>query len=158
VRIFFDTNVLASALATRGFCHEVVDMALAEHDVVLGEPVLRELERVLAERFGVDRGRIDRALANLRRLPVQTNPGQLPGKLTTHLERISDPDDVPVVAAALAAEAELFVTGDRALREETAGLPLQVVSPRQLWELLRFERSPRAEEVHEPVTVRNDLP
>jgi predicted nucleic acid-binding protein len=156
VRVFFDTNVLASALATRGFCAEVFELTLDRHDPVLGELVLAELERVLLGKLGVDASRVRRVLASLRRLPVTpaADLRRLPGAaaLQPHLDALTDPDDVPVVASALAAGADVFVTGDGALREDAGDLPMQVLSPRQYWELLRFHDSPRADEVHEPAT------
>jgi len=145
VKVFFDTNVLASAFATRGFCAEVFDLTLERHEVVVGEPVLAELERVLEERFGVDAGRVARVLRFLRRFPVVPAP-RPPG--TTVSPDLSDPDDVPVLASALTAGADVLVTGDRALREEATGL--QVLSPRQYWTLLRAEESGQADQVHEP--------
>jgi predicted nucleic acid-binding protein len=51
VRIFLDTNVLASAVATRGICADVFQVALAEHQLVVGEKVLTELHRVLQKKF-----------------------------------------------------------------------------------------------------------
>jgi predicted nucleic acid-binding protein len=161
VKVFFDTNVLASALATRGFCAEVFELTLERHDVVLGEPVLTELERVLRDKLGVDASRVRRVLGSLGRLPVArsggaTAPsllgsGPAPGSgAPPDLTAISDPDDVPVVASALAAGADVLVTGDATLRKDARDLPLQVLSPRQYWELLRFHDSPRADEVHEP--------
>lgn len=150
MRIFFDTNVLASALGTRGFCAEVLELAAEEHDIVLGRPVLEELATVLRERFGVDETRIAKVLTSLARWPIHDVPGDPPADAPLDPPQLSDPEDVPVVLSALAAGAELLVTGDRALRAEAAGLPLQVVSPRECWELMRFEGSPQADEVHEP--------
>jgi predicted nucleic acid-binding protein len=53
VRVFLDTNVLASAIATRGICADVQQVTLAEHELVLGEKVLGELSRVLRTKFRV---------------------------------------------------------------------------------------------------------
>jgi len=146
VKVFFDTNVLASAFATRGFCAEVFDLALERHEVVVGEPVLTELERVLAERFGVDAGRVDRVLRFLRRFPVAPAPRPDGTAVSPDL---SDPDDVPVLASALTAGADVLVTGDRALLEEATGL--QALSPREYWTLLRAEETGQADQIHEPV-------
>lgn len=147
MRVFFDTNVLASAFATRGFCAEVFDLALERHEVVVGQPVLVELERVLADRFGVDSGRVGRVLRFLRGFPVVSVP---PLDGTAVLPDLTDPDDVPVLASALAARANVLVTGDRALQVEAAGV--QALSPRQYWELLRAEETGQADRVHEPVS------
>ena len=45
--VCFDTNVLVSAVATRGLCADIVNAALAEHQLIVGETVLMELRQVL---------------------------------------------------------------------------------------------------------------
>ena len=53
MRVFLDTNVLVSAFATRGICADVLCVVLAEHTLVTGEVVLRELRRVRRTRIGL---------------------------------------------------------------------------------------------------------
>jgi predicted nucleic acid-binding protein len=53
LRVFLDTNVLVSSFTTRGICADVVTVVVAEHQLVLGETVLVELTRVLAEKMKV---------------------------------------------------------------------------------------------------------
>ncbi|MFW6175439.1 MAG: VapC toxin family PIN domain ribonuclease, partial [Acidobacteriota bacterium] len=80
MRVYFDTNVLASALGTRGFCAEVLELVAARHELLLGTPVLAELERVLAERFGLDEPTIRRVLDSFRRFPPTPAPAKPPRK------------------------------------------------------------------------------
>ena len=47
MKTFLDTNVLVSAVATRGLCADILHTVLAEHQLVVGEAVLGELRRVL---------------------------------------------------------------------------------------------------------------
>jgi predicted nucleic acid-binding protein len=51
VRIFLDTNVLASSVATRGLCSELLESGINEHELLTCAPVLRELRKVLTEKF-----------------------------------------------------------------------------------------------------------
>ncbi len=46
MRVYLDTNVVVSAVATRGLCADVLQAILAEHQLVVGEAMLRELRRV----------------------------------------------------------------------------------------------------------------
>ena len=55
MRVFLDTNVLASAAATRGLCVDVSREVFASHELVISEYVIEELERVLTEKFNVPR-------------------------------------------------------------------------------------------------------
>ena len=50
--VFLDTNVVVSAVATRGLCADLFHVVLAEHELVLGETVLTELRPVLRRRSG----------------------------------------------------------------------------------------------------------
>jgi predicted nucleic acid-binding protein len=50
VKVFLDTNVLASALATRGLCAELFEVVLQSHELLVSPPVLKELECVLPEK------------------------------------------------------------------------------------------------------------
>jgi len=47
VRVFLDTNVLVSAFASRGICADLLELILLEHDLVVGQDVLRELRKAL---------------------------------------------------------------------------------------------------------------
>ena len=136
MRVFLDTNVLVSAYATRGLCTEVVRVVLAEHELVLGEVVLDELERVLVEKIRLPPSDVTEILAFLREHPVQPR-SEAPGPVLGSIE-VRDPDDAWVLAAALEASADVLVTGDPDLLEvDSAVRALEVVSPRGFWELSR---------------------
>ncbi len=47
MKVFFDTNVLIAAFATRGLCADLFAHVLLEHDLVVGEVVLTELRTKL---------------------------------------------------------------------------------------------------------------
>jgi putative PIN family toxin of toxin-antitoxin system len=130
VRIFLDTNVVVSAFATRGLCADLLQVALAEHQVMLGETVLSEVRRVLRQKLRVPRADVERTDAFLRGQAViiaaeQPEPG-------TALDQA----DARVLAEAVAGEVDVLVTGDRDLLELREP-PLKIVSPRGLWDLLR---------------------
>lgn len=132
MKVFFDTNVLVSALTTRGVCAEVVEEALGRCEVVVNEVVLEELRRVLTDRMAVDAERVSRVVAFFARFLTKT---ELHPPLAFGL---SDPADERIVAAAAAAKADLLVTGDREILDAGGSLPVAVETPRQL--LLRLRR------------------
>lgn len=139
MRVFLGTNVLVSAYATRGLCAEVVRVVLAEHELVLGEVVLDELERVLVEKIRLPRADVAEIVAFLREHPVQPRCEAL-GSVLGSIE-VRDPDDALVPAAAVEASADVLVTGDPDLLDlldgDSAVRDLDVVSPRGFWELIR---------------------
>jgi uncharacterized protein len=137
VRIFFDTNVLVSAFATRGLCADLFSHVLLEHELIVGEVVLVELHRALRDRIKLPRGLIDEIDDLLQDAVLVPRP-------KAHLNLvISDPDDEWIVASAVAGKADMLFTGDSSLLEAASRLPLPVVNPRGLWDRLRASRPHR---------------
>ena len=130
MRIFFDTNVLASALMGHGLCRDLLDRALIGHEVLLGDPVREELHRVLTTKFRVPAdlwNELDRKLHEFEQAPLATAPLNV---------SVSDTDDIPIIACAITAKADIFVTGDKELLNlgKIEGIP--ILSPRELWQRL----------------------
>lgn len=130
MRVFLDTNVLVSAFLTRGICEDVLNVVLAEHQLVLGESVLTELRRVLDKKMRMDLELADEALAFLRR------EAMIPSSAPSLPLPVRDPDDVVVLSEAIAGLADVVVTGDGDILEVAEALPLSVVTPRGFWELI----------------------
>jgi putative PIN family toxin of toxin-antitoxin system len=131
VRVFLDTNVLVAAFATRGLCADVLRQVLAEHELVTGEVVLAELERVLSRRIGLPKPVVGDILALLRRYPVEPKPKKKPNL------PVRDPDDLWVLASALAARADVLVTGDQDLLVVQDRAAIRITDPRGFWEMLK---------------------
>lgn len=128
MKVFFDTNVLIAAFATRGLCADLFAHVLLEHDLVVGEVVLTELRAKLRTKFKLPKKTIDEIEVQLRDGIVVRAPAK-------HLALgISDPDDEWVVASAVA---DVLVTGDAAVLKLGKRAPLPIVSPRGFWDLLR---------------------
>lgn len=130
MRIFFDTNVLASALMGHGLCRDLLDRVLIGHEVLLGDPVRRELHRVLTTKFRVPAdlwNELDRKLHEFEQVPLATVPLNV---------SVSDTDDIPIIACAIAAKADIFVTGDKELLNLSKIEGMPILSPRELWQRL----------------------
>lgn len=78
MRVFPDTNVLASAFGTRGLCADVLRLAFAEHELLTGEIVIEELRRVLSRKFALPARAVAEVEAFLRGYHVQPKPRSLP--------------------------------------------------------------------------------
>jgi predicted nucleic acid-binding protein len=140
VRVFPDTNVLASAFGTRGLCADVIRLILGEHELVTGEVVIEELRRVLRRKFGVPADTVKEIESLLRGYHVEPKPRQLP-----ELE-LSEPGDLLVVGSAVKAEAEILITGDKEmldLKEKPEGL--RIISPREFWNVAATKPRKRPE-------------
>ena len=130
MRVFLDTNVLASSIATRGLCGELLEIIIHDHELLTCQPVLKELQRVLAGKLRLPEAVVDGFLGLLK------SEAQLIESRKTPSIAIKDADDIPILACALAANADVFVTGDQALLDLRAVDGLPIVSPRQLWSQL----------------------
>lgn len=136
MRVLLDSNVWMSGFATHGLCADLIRLALRRHGLgdstlLLCEAVRVETLRILREKFGASENDLD---------PVRTAMAwaeDVAAAAWDPPEGFPDPDDAAIVGAALAAGAELFVTGDKALLALTEIDGLPIVSPRAAYQRLR---------------------
>jgi predicted nucleic acid-binding protein len=159
MRVFLDTNVLVGGFSTRGLSADVVRLLLAEHELSVGEVVLEETRRVLTEKFGAPQEKADQIEDLLRRRHVEPVPDPASPASEPPVE-VRDPDDEivddeivddeTVLASAIAAGAEILITGDKDLldvADEVESLSaeslqgetdaLRIMTPRAFWEEVR---------------------
>ena len=134
MRVYLDTNVLASALATRGLCADLFEVVLAEHDLLVSQHVLDELKRILTGKFRMP---VELVQAYIVFIEESAERILVVGTINTP---IPDLDDVALLAAARAGMAVCFVTGDKALLEVGEVDTMPVISPRQFWERYHLGR------------------
>lgn len=127
MRIFLDTNVLASSIATRGLCSELLESVIHDHELLTCQPVLEELERVLLEKFRLPGLVVEEFLSMLK------TEGRMVASQKTPSISIKDASDVSILACAIAGNADVFVTGDKELLDLRKIDNLPIVSPRELW-------------------------
>jgi len=131
MRVFLDTNVLVSAVATRGLCADVLREVLVSHQLVISSPLLNELSNILHSKFGIPFNVITEFIEMLNQdviLSEQTESAVID---------IQDQDDVIILSTALSGGAELFVTGDKEILALGKIQHMEIVSPRKFWEILR---------------------
>ncbi len=109
-RVLCDTNVLISAFIAGGPPSRVIEAAIdARIELVIADPVLTELDRVLTLKFGFEPGRvreIKTLLLDLSAAHVDT-----PAKPSEAIT--GDPDDDLILACAVEAAVDILVSGDR---------------------------------------------
>lgn len=131
MRVFLDTNVLVSAFASRGLCAEVLELVLLDHDLIVGRNVLRELNQALREKVKLTVVRSAEIVEFVSSEATQVVDKADPANVDV------DAADALVLGEAQAGHADLFVTGDAALRRLAAVGALEIASPRRFWEVLR---------------------
>ena len=131
MRVFLDTNVLVSAVATRGLCADVLREVLVSHQLVISSPLLNELSNILHSKFGIPFDVITEFIEILNQDVI------LSGQSESVVIDIQDQDDVIILSTALSGGAELFVTGDKEILALGKIQHMEIVSPRRFWEILR---------------------
>lgn len=132
MKVFLDTNVLVSGFATRGLCADVIRLVLAEHELITADVVLNELKRVLKHKIQLPGEQVQEILTFLETQTVQSQPVSLSSI------PVRDEDDQWVLASALAAKADVLVTGDKDLLDVAEQVSdLTITDPRGFWNLAK---------------------
>lgn len=131
MKVFTDTNVLVSAFTTRGLCADLLEVILADHQLMTGEIVLNELERVLTKKLNIPQSKVSTTLLFLRKYHVEPIPDK-PSDI-----KVRDEDDRWVLESALRANADILVTGDKDLLVLSKSITrIKIISPRGIWKIL----------------------
>ena len=130
MKVMLDTNVLASAVATRGLSVDVLRAVLAEHELVICPQIISELQRVLKDKFSLSRQIVNDYIRWVREDSILCAPGDLPAI------RLKNKDDLGILPAALGAGVNVIVTGDKEIQMVGMVAGLKIMSPRQFWQEL----------------------
>lgn len=109
-RILCDTNVLVSAFIAGGPPSRVIEAAIdGRIELVLADPVLDELDRILTMKLGFEAERLHDVITLLGELASVRigEPRTAPEPIT------GDPDDDLILACSVHAGVQILVSGDR---------------------------------------------
>lgn len=129
MRLVLDTNVLLAAVAAPGLCRELVRKHLHAHEIGCSPALLEEFADKLRSPFGFEPAEVPLFVAYRQRVTLVAAP-PLPSPVSR------DPDDDLVLATALAAGAEVIITGDKDLLVLKSHQGIQILSPRQFLEMV----------------------
>ncbi|OGX31898.1 MAG: putative toxin-antitoxin system toxin component, PIN family [Omnitrophica WOR_2 bacterium RIFCSPHIGHO2_01_FULL_48_9] len=127
MKIVLDTNVLVAAFAARGLCADLFSYCLLEHDIVLSQPILKEVEQVLKNKIKLPPARTREVITFLSTAAAIVRPIRLSQAICR------DPDDVWVLATAKAGQAKIIVSGDNDLLVLKKFESIAILSPREFW-------------------------
>jgi putative PIN family toxin of toxin-antitoxin system len=126
MRLVFDTNVLFAAfVARKGLCASILETALAEHDLFISPFILDELSRILNQKMHIEPPFVTAALDALLAGCVSVEP------IPVDPAAVGDPNDAPILGTALAAHAEVLVSGDNDLLVLGMFGFIPIVSPKE---------------------------
>jgi len=130
MKIFLDTNVLISAVATRGLCADVFREVIISHQLVISPSLLSEIKRVLTYKLGVPDEFVTEFIEIIGRDSLFSDSSPL-----AEID-IRDKDDVVILSAALNAGVNFFITGDKELLALRQLGTMEIISPREFWDRL----------------------
>ncbi len=130
MKIVLDANVVVAAFATRGLCESIVELCLDSHEIIVSEHLLDEIHRNLLKKIKLPKKGANQIIAFLRENSSIVRPTPLPS------QSCRDPDDVPILGAALAAKADVIVTGDKDLLVLKRFKRIPILTPKQFSQLV----------------------
>ncbi len=127
MKAVFDTNVLIAAFLTEGVCSKLLVRARkGECDLILSHDIIREFEKVLDKKFGLSQQEIYDVRAVLSEATKE-----IIRKVNPIDPVCRDKDDNKILACALAADADLLVTGDDDLLVMKKYGRTRIISPKE---------------------------
>jgi putative PIN family toxin of toxin-antitoxin system len=133
MRIFLDTNVLVSAVGTRGLCADVLREVLISHQLVVSPPLFSELKNILQKKLSLPHDLIYEFIEILQQDAHQSSPSDLPDV------NIQDKDDLIILSSAQNGKTDIFITGDKELLELKKIDDMDIISPKMFWERLKVQ-------------------
>lgn len=134
MRVFLDTNVLVSAIAsTSGLCAEILRQILLSYQLIISAPLINELENILKTKLKLPDKETTDFLEFLMRSAVQAKT------FTLEDIEINDTDDIIIISSALGGKADYFVTGDKELLAIERIHSMRIISPRKFWETFKIQ-------------------
>jgi putative PIN family toxin of toxin-antitoxin system len=125
-RVVADTNVYISALNFAGIADEVLGLGRAGViEIFISPPILDEIEAVLLRKFVWTPPRVRAAVRAIRRFAVLVHPED-----PVSVVHDDEPDN-RILECAVAARAEVIVTGDQHLRKLRRFRGILIASPRE---------------------------
>lgn len=132
MRVFLDANVLISAFTPKTVASDLVELITTRHSLVLGRFVLEETWRVLVVKFGANPTLVEIFIDGLVSYAVHVEPTPESGVS----RGLRDADDEAVLASAIASQADVLVTRDKDLLDESERFAreITILSPRGFFE------------------------
>lgn len=129
MRIFFDTNVIVSAIVTRGLSFDVIKDSNYKHKVFYTAYLLKEVQKVLATKFPLSDKTIKSAVSLMKKYFIE-------GKTSHTVDKICrDPDDNQVLADTVVNGIEILITGDKDLLVLKKYKGIKIILPKDYWKL-----------------------
>lgn len=134
MRVVLDANVIIAAVAARGVCEAVFELCLEQHELIICESLLREIDEKLRLKIKVPAPVVAEYLQLLRSNAETLTPSAVDPK------SCRDPDDLAILGLVSPGNVETIVTGDQDLLVLDSYKRAHIITPREFWEQERRSR------------------
>lgn len=134
MRVVLDANFIIAAAAARGVCEAVFELCLDQHQLIICEGLLREIDEKLRFKINVPAPVVAEYLQLLRNNAETVTPSAVDP------ESCRDPDDLVILGLVSPGNVEAIVTGDQDLLVLGSYEKARIISPREFWEQERRGR------------------
>jgi putative PIN family toxin of toxin-antitoxin system len=131
LKIVLDSNVVIAAFAARGLCHAVFELCIGDHDVILSEPLMDEVEAGFSKKIKLPKSVVVKIVEFLKSNSRVEIPAMVPANICR------DPGDRHVLGLADVSQADYIISGDGDLLALGTFKKTTILSPREFWEILR---------------------
>jgi uncharacterized protein len=135
LKVVLDSNVLIAALATRGLCESLFEVCLSDHDIIVSEHLLHEVQRRLTDKIKLPVNIVQNIISLLRARGTLMVPDPVSN------DACRNSDDLPILGLAKATSTACIVTGDKDLLELGSFGAIPIYSPRSFAESLRKNKA-----------------
>ena len=125
-----DSSVLIAAYISRaGVCAELLEDIFMHHQLVTSEYILEEVTRKLSEKFRFPPEMIAQLRESILAVAQCVEPADIP------IGACRDPNDLPVLGTAVAAQSDVLITVDKDLLELRRFASFSIIKPGEFWHL-----------------------
>ncbi|MCL6097471.1 MAG: putative toxin-antitoxin system toxin component, PIN family [Bacteroidetes bacterium] len=126
--IVLDTNVLIAAfISPSGICHEVFELCVHNHSLALSEFILSEIKEKLYSKFNYSENEITEVIDLLL---LKFNVVKI---IKGKIDICRDKDDNNILETAVAAKANVIISGDKNLLVLKKYKNISIISPREFY-------------------------
>ena len=134
MRVVLDANVIIAAAAARGVCEAVFELCPEQHELIICESLLREIDEKLRLKIKVPAPVVAEYLQLLRSNAETLTPSAVDPK------SCRDPNDLAILGLVSPGNVETIVTGDQDLLVLDSYKRAHIITPREFWEQERRSR------------------
>ena len=132
MRAALDSSVLIAAYISRaGVCAELLEDLFMHHQLATSEYILKEVTRKLSEKFRFPPAMVAQLRESILAAAQCVEPADIP------IGSCRNPDDLPVLGTAVAAQADVLITVDKGLLDLRRFAGFSIIKPGEFWHLAR---------------------